>query len=178
MEATRPPYRAARVLKRRRIGADSEQRATLVPRGRRRRPATGGRPGALARDTRRQQGSLDNGGVDYLKALHYNARREDPDRLRAMLADLESARGQAETPKRRRQLDRQARALRQRLRVAEALREYDWEAGEAAFVEFVRGVVNVPGVYERWRAHGVPVHVLRRAGFRVSSPTTTRELPR
>jgi hypothetical protein len=58
------------------------------------------------------------------------------------------------------------RALRERIAQAETLRDYDWEAGEAEFARFVRRAVGVPGVYERWRAHGVPIRVLLSAGLR------------
>jgi hypothetical protein len=103
--------------------------------------------------------------VDYLLALHYNARREHPNDLRTALGQIALARRDATSERRRRRLDRQEQTLGRRLAVAEELARYDWAAGEDEFIEWVRGVANVPGVYERWRAHGVPLRVLRRAGF-------------
>src|SRR5687768_4212192 len=100
--------------------------------------------------------------MDLLMALEYNARREHPEPLRRQLARIAEERRETATARHRRQLERRETALRRRLAYAEALANYDWDAAEADFAEFVSGVTQVPGVYERWRAHGVPIRVLLR----------------
>jgi hypothetical protein len=99
-------------------------------------------------------------------ALHYNARREYPADLRRQLADVAEAHERAITARQRRRLERRQRALKQRLADAEALADYDWEAAEADFAEFVSSAIQTPGVYERWRRHGIPIRVLLKAGYK------------
>ena len=96
----------------------------------------------------------------------YNARREHPGDLRSRLAQVAEQRREAASAKHERRLERRERALRRRLARAEAFTRYDWGAAEADFGQFVGDVTDVPGVYEPWRAQGVPIRMLLRAGFR------------
>jgi hypothetical protein len=107
--------------------------------------------------------------------LDYNARREHADDLRSQLVHIEEQRRDASTAKQRRQIERREKALRRRLAYAQELADYDWDAAEADFAEFVSGVAQVPGAYERWRAQGVPIRVLLRAGVK---PLRSRIAPR
>jgi hypothetical protein len=104
--------------------------------------------------------------MNLIVALEYNARREHPNDLRRQLTEVAKQRRAAATVKQQRQLKRREQALSRRLADAEAMADYDWDAAEADFAGFVAGASGEPGVYERWRAYGVPIRVLLRAGLR------------
>ena len=88
-------------------------------------------------------------------ALHYSARRESPERLRAALEALDRMKREATSPKRKHRLARRRERLRHRLELAEEIARYDWAAGEKEFIEWVEGATRDPqarGAYRRWRA--------------------------
>jgi hypothetical protein len=107
--------------------------------------------------------------VDYLHALSYSAHRESPDQLRRALASIDEAVRQETSAGLRRRLLRKAYLVRRRLTMAEMMAAYDWSRAESEFVEWVCKAIDQPGVFERWRAHGVPLRVLLDARRRSES---------
>jgi hypothetical protein len=104
--------------------------------------------------------------MDYLSALAYNARREDPTKLRAHIRGLEALIEAEQRPGRRRKLIGRLDRVRRRLRSAETMATYDWGAGEIEFAAWVSKAMSRPDAVARWRMHGIPLRVLIQAGYR------------